>query len=487
MELEQDENGDWELELTEPQTEFLLSENKYTLFVAGFGAGKSTIMTAAILNDLNYPVYGLKVGAYAPTYDLLKLITIPYLEEMLQYAGYRAGNPKNSTKTKKFYNLNKSDYIFYLPDGKQIICRSMDNPARIVGYQTFRAHVDELDVMQHQKAEQAWNKIIARNRQQVPVVDEDGEQVYIPVEEMPEEEQEFGRNDYVINDKGQIERTLQRKTGTHVKKVEKNKVSAYSTPEGFVFCYNRWDKKKAAGYGKIKAPSYSNPHLPPDYIPNLRASYPPEIAQAYIEGNFVNLTSGAVYGNFDRVKNHTNETIKKHEALHVGMDFNVHKMAASIFVIRDDRPMLLDEIFGSEDTPSLCKAIESRYPNHNVCVYPDCSGKSTSSKSASESDFTIIRSHNFTINAFNKHQPVKDRVMSVNAMILNGEGQRRLLVNTNNCPESTDCLEQQIYGPDGTPDKTANKDHLPDSIGYFIGYKYPIVSNKVESKIVRLF
>jgi hypothetical protein len=478
MELAENSEGDFELELTEPQTEFFLNEDKYPLFVAGFGAGKSTAFGACVLRDLSFPVKGIKIGAYAPTYDLLKLITIPYIEELLQYS-------------KIEYSLNKSDYIFYLPDEKQIICRSMDNPSRIVGYQTFRAHIDEIDTLRKDQAADAWNKIVGRNRQQVPMLNQDGEQIFSHYDILPEQEKEFAQKNYVNIDG--IVREVERGTGTHVRRNEMNRVSAYSTPEGFSFCYDRWVKNKNDGYTMIQAPTYSNPNLPADYIPSLRATYPAELISAYIEGEFVNLTSGAVYKNFDRELNYTNEEIRTGERksqcedLHIGVDFNVLKMSAAIFVIRNEEPFLLDEIFGEDDTPSLCVAIQDRYPNHNIYIYPDSSGKNTSSKSASQSDLTIIRQHNFKIKARNKNPLIKNRVASVNSMILNGKGERRLKINTDKCPEATECLEQQVYDTGGMPDKRMGKDHMNDAIGYFIYFNYMVEEKKVSKATVHMF
>jgi hypothetical protein len=43
--------------------------------------------------------------------------------------------------------------------------------------------------------------------------------------------------------------------------------------------------------------------LPTDYIDSLRASYPPQLIEAYLEGRFVNLNSGCV-PEFSRKLNH---------------------------------------------------------------------------------------------------------------------------------------------------------------------------------------
>ncbi len=234
----------------------------------------------------------------------------------------------------------------------------------------------------------------------------------------------------------------------------------------------------------FKAPTYSNPNLPSDYIQSLRDTYPSQLIDAYIEGEFVNLTSGAVYPDFCRTENHTDEEIKDGDVLHIGMDFNVNNMSAVVFVIKNSIPYLLDEIVEGRDTPSMCQVIKERYSNHQVLIYPDSSGQNTSSKSASQSDLSIIRSNGFKIMAKSKNPFIKDRVASVCAKICNANGLRTFYVNTNKAPTSTECLEQQAWGKDGLPDKKAGKDHTNDAVGYFIFYRYPIIKKSVKRRSV---
>ena len=68
----------------------------------------------------------------------------------------------------------------------------------------------------------------------------------------------------------------------------------------------------------------------------------------------------------------------------------------------------------------------------------------------------------------------RDRVNSVNALVLNGEGKRRLHVNTDTCPEFTASLEQQPYDEHGEPDKTTGHDHTNDAAGYFLHNRWPV-------------
>jgi hypothetical protein len=75
-----------------------------------------------------------------------------------------------------------------------------------------------------------------------------------------------------------------------------------------------------------------------------------------------------------------------------------------------------------------------------------------------------------------QNPPVKDRVNSVNALILNDRGVRRLRVNTDACPTFTECLEQQPYDEkNGEPDKKSGHDHCNDAAGYFLHGRWPVV------------
>jgi hypothetical protein len=91
------------------------------------------------------------------------------------------------------------------------------------------------------------------------------------------------------------------------------------------------------------------------------------------------------------------------------------------------------------------------------------------------SDLRLLQEAGFIVCAKDANPRVVDRVTSVNSMILNAEGQRRLLVNTKACPELTLCLEQQVYDKNGAPDKSQGKDHLNDALGYLIHFLWPVV------------
>lgn len=400
-----------DLTLTEPQDDFVFSEEQYPLFCGGFGAGKSeALFKRVLIQKLQYPK--LNQGYFAPSFDLINLIAFPRLTELLTECGLK-------------FKLNKSEKVFHIDGYGQIICRSMDAPNSIVGFEIGDAVIDELDTMPKDKAENAWNKIIARCRQKKP----DG---------------------------------------------KANTAAVGTTPEGFRFCYERWEKKASDKYVLYRAPTYSNPYLPESYIDGLRDSYPPQLLSAYLDGKFVNLSSGGVYPDFDRVLNGSKEVIKPREVLHIGMDFNVLKMAAVVNVLRDGQAHAVDELVNVRDTPTMCALIKDKFPDHTIKIYPDAAGQSTSSKNASESDHAIIRSFGFQIVVNGNNPAIKDRINSFNAQILNSNGVRSFYVNVDMCPNLTEALEQQAYDKHGMPDKATGHDHVLDAQGYFIVKQFPI-------------
>ena len=415
MQTSLEAGGVTEYQLTQPQSNFFLGAAKYPLFVGGFGSGKSTTQSFCALRDLmDYP--GAHIGMYAPTHDLLNLITVPFIESRLNEAGLS-------------YTLNKQNLIFRIKGHGSVICRSMANPGRIVGYEVFRSHVDEIDTIRTDLAELAWNKIIARNRQKILI---DGVE-------------------------------------------QKNRVSAYTTPEGFGFAYKRWVKGASDKYVMYKAPTKSNPHLPEDYIESLYESYPEQLIEAYLNGDFVNLTSGSVYPGFDRRLNDSKETVEGNETIEVGMDFNVMKGAAGIHVRREGNPVMVDETYNAYDTDEQITVLRARYPRNPIVVYPDASGRNRNSANTTETDLQKLHNAGFIVVVDHSNPAIKDRVFSFAAMINNAKEERKWKINVEKCPHAVDSLEQQVWNENGLPDKSQDLDHLPDAIGYYIHNQFPIV------------
>lgn len=423
--------------LNRPQAEFLALPNKFRAFVAGFGSGKTWVGCSGLCAHA-YEWPKINQGYFAPTYPLIRDIFYPTIGEVAESMGLRA-------------KVKKGDHEVEIYSGSRyrcsIFCRSLDDPANIVGFKIGNALIDELDVLAKKKAELAWRKIIARMRYKVDGL--------------------------------------------------RNGIDVTTTPEGFKFVYKMFVKalrEKPAlrkNYGLVHASTYENEaNLPDDYIDSLLEAYTPELILAYLNGQFTNLTSGTIYHQFDRTLNNCTDIIKLGEPLFIGMDFNVGKMAAITHVKRDSLPRAVDEITKGYDTPDMILKIKRRYweetaqnefrKTREIRIYPDASGDSRKSVNASTTDIQLLKAAGFTVIAPDANPPVKDRVNAMNAMFCNAKRERRYLVNVDRCPTYADSLEQQVWADNGEPDKTQDNDHPNDAAGYFIHREFPVVKPAVK-------
>lgn len=396
-----------DIALTQPQLDFVSSLSAHPGIVGGLGSGKTRAGTMrAVALLLSDP--GCNIGIFLPTYDLLRLRAMPGVEEDLQMVGAD-------------YSVNKSEYRIDVAGYGFIIFRSYDNPGRIVSFEISHAIVDEIDTLKKEQAELVWRKISERVRQ---------------------------------------------------KRARANTVAVVTTPDQGIngFVYEKWVKKQQPGYELIKAPTTSNPFLPPGYVDQIRANYDPILADLYINGEFVSLNDKKVYHFFSRARHHNPRTIQQSDWLHVSIDFNIGGCCATTWVIDANKPIAVDE-FTSHDTQDFINNL-SRYTWHKLTIYPDASGAANRTN-ASLSDIQLISRAGFAVDAPAMNPAVRDRINAYNALLAHD----RIGVNTDKCPNLTNALEVQGYTEKGEPEKFNDHpaiDDWTDSSGYFIHRRFPI-------------
>ena len=399
------------IQSTAPQAAFHALTCRHPAFVAGFGSGKTQTLVNQAFIDASHAHDSL-VGIYAPTYSLIDLVHAPRMEERLLEFGVRYKRRKSSPQTISVSSPGMGDYLF----------GSMDRPESIVAYEIYTGHVDELDVLPTEKAKLAWEKVIGRCRQKP----------------------------------------------TGIAKPF-NRVSAYSTPEGFKFMYQKWKKKPHKDYGMIQASSYSNHFLPDGYVEGMKNNYDPKLFAAYCNGQFVNLTSGSVYSQYDENLNQASLKFNLNECLHIGIDFNIGKMSACIAQEQPNGSIhVIDEIYGCRDTRALCDEIHAKFGEWDgyIYAYPDATnGRKTSSDTT---DHQILREYgNFDVVTEDSNPGIQDRVNSVNKMLCNYNQYRALLIDPR-CEVLLNGLETQAYDKNNLPDKDSDVDHICDALGYLI-------------------
>lgn len=402
---------------------------KFRAFIGGFGSSKTFTGCMAMCQHFwEHP--GVNQGYFSPTYPQIRDIFYPTIEEVAFHFGLTV-EIKQGNHEVSFYS------------GRQYrgmtICRSMDKPANIIGFKIGHALIDELDTLPINKAEEAWQKIIARMRYN--------------------------------------------QTGV------KNGIDVASTPEGFRFCHKKFvqlpqeSPDLLKNYGLVQASTYENEkHLPADYIPSLKESYPAELVEAYILGQFTNLTSGTVFRQYNRERCNSTERIIEKEPLFIGQDFNVQKMASAIFVQRKDGYHAVAELKDLFDTPDVVKIIKERWADkgHRIIIYPDASGGSRKSVDASKSDISLLTQAGFAVRNNPRNPAIKDRILATNKAFEVG----KVKVNAKECPTIARCLEQQSYDDNGEPDKKTGFDHMNEAVGYFAAYEFPIIKPIARMAIV---
>lgn len=394
----------WHVEALPHQVELFNDlTTKILGMTAGFGSGKSwSAARKAVQLALLNP--GCDGIVTEPTIPLLVKVMFPALEEALQEAGLK-------------FRFVKQDKIFYVRiKGRttRIICDSMENYARLIGVNAAWIVADEFDTSKQDIAIAAYQKLLGRLRAGTV-------------------------RQFVI----------------------------VSTPEGFRAMYQIFITEAAKDSKRlIKAKTTDNHHLPADYIETLRAQYPANLIDAYLNGEFVNLTSGTIYYAYDPEKNRSRATVRPGDTLYVGMDFNVQHMAAVVRVLRPDAngellPHAVDEFVDLFDTQDMIEQLEARYGGrHVINVYPDSSGKNRKSTDASTSDIAMLEAAGFRVHYHQTNPFVRSRINAMNAMFCNGQGERRYFVNDQTCPNYARALQYQVYDEKGEPDKTSGFDHL---------------------------
>jgi hypothetical protein len=277
----------------------------------------------------------------------------------------------------------------------------------------------------------------------------------------------------------------------------RNGVDVTTTPEGFRATHKLFvsdpEERPAlkANYGLVQASTYDNEaNLPDDYIAALFEAYTDELRQAYLGGKFVNLTSGTVFRNYNRVRCRSHETIRpardpstgRAETLLFGMDFNVTKMAATCYVQRPNGWHAVAELKDVFDTPDMIRIIKERWQDrgHAIVVYPDSTGKNRETVDASKSDIALLEQAKFEVRANRANPATKDRVNATNKQFEKG----RLWVNDRECPTVARFLESQPYDDNGEPDKKSGFDHQNEATSYPIAYEHPIVHDRIERVVL---
>jgi len=184
---------------------------------------------------------------------------------------------------------------------------------------------------------------------------------------------------------------------------------------------------------------------------------------------------GACYPEFG-IENQIDFYDHSDKVLHVGMDFNVGKMAAVVAVKDKKNLIIIDEIIlttRDSNTHSMVAELKKRYPGRQLLIYPDASGRNrnTSSIDVNNTNHQVLRQAQFNLIFDHKgNPPIEDRTQLLNAKILSASGTRTLFV-LKKCKQLIKSLTVRTY-KNGIPEKDGVNDHCNDALDYVLWHLF---------------
>jgi hypothetical protein len=189
-----------------------------------------------------------------------------------------------------------------------------------------------------------------------------------------------------------------------------------------------------------------------------------------------------IYYGFDMKHNVKNVVVPEDvTAVHIGIDFNLNPMFATVSYIKDNIVYVFDEIqIWSSNTDEMCEEILRRYPGKKIFAYPDPAARQRRTSSARRTDASILQNNGFILKMPSRHMSIRDRINSVNSKLCSAMGIRGVVIDPK-CKALINSLIRHTYKA-GTnlPTKDEGWDHANDSLGYLISFLYPITKKQMN-------
>ncbi len=275
-------------------------------------------------------------------------------------------------------------------------------------------------------------------------------------------------------------------------KAKHREIGLLGTPEQLNWGYDICEGEDTDRYdiGVMHVNTAANLALPKQYLDTLLSGYTEKMRQAFLAGEFVNLSKGAIYYGFAKERNVIRLDDPGHE-LEVGMDFNVDPMAAIVYWRNGKHMHIVAEIeIENADTQYMVNILSQNNEGTNEeivrgqirnfldeddqprirTVYPDASGRARSTNAPGGiSDFTILR-EKFEVISKSSNPKIRDRENAVNGKLNPVAGRPTLTIDPA-------CKRIQKYMHSYTHElrlKQKQMSHLLDALGYPVAFLYPV-------------
>lgn len=248
------------------------------------------------------------------------------------------------------------------------------------------------------------------------------------------------------------------------------------TPKGFDHLRDSFIAGQPGGEPDHKSWQYTTiqgGNVPAEELSSARRTLDPRTFRQEYEASFETF-SGRVFYAFSRTENvkTCRDKLTSAALLHVGMDFNINPMSATVWVEEGDSAYQVAEvIIPTSNTDEMVAEIRQKFGRSgsvgHITIYPDPAGAQRRTSAGGRTDIGILQAAGFKVLAMSSHPLVRDRNNIVNARFCTADGTRRAFVDPV-CTKSIEAYERHVY-KDGTsePDKGTGFDHLCDSTAYY--------------------
>ncbi len=328
----------------------------YLFLIGGFGAGKSfsdVALAAFLYNEYKDCSEPVTIGLFGVTIKLLRQTVIADLEKLFDQGGIQ-------------YKDNSQAGILKVGN-VTFIYLAMQNPDDIYAYNFHCAICDEIDEIPADRVMSIVKAVQERCRKT-----------------MPESKHIKSRSPFIC-----FTTTAQGLRGTYqlIKYFQNEKIP----------------------YIKIRARTQDNTSLDPRQLQNLRALYTEDERRAFLDGEFVNLTTGRVYAMFNTAKHkYMAFPIKNTDIIYVGQDFNKGFNAAVVVIQRGDTLYAAAE-YHWDYVGQAARLLREYYPENRIIMIPDASGKEIMSGFVEE-----FEKHGIEIFWNNVNPSITERITAIN-------------------------------------------------------------------------
>jgi hypothetical protein len=380
--------------------------------IAGFGAGKSFAIVLLILALAErYWDKQVTIAVGSETITRLRKTVIIDLINQLSVLGWA-------------YNFNAQLGVLRI-GAMQFMFVATGQPELIYGYTCSAFLVDELDELKQEDALLCFRRVSERTRKSFP----DGRAPFR---------------------------------------------AYFTTANGYKGTYqiicDLQDKKTP--YFHVRGETKENLANDPSYYWQLYNSYNEMQRQAWLEGRFVNLTTGRVYYGYDESVNMLKTipfTIQPNDLIRVGQDFNFGYSCGTATVKRDGKIYVV-KLWSFAEIGHAAKMIRTDFPNNQIEWYPDATAPEIVKGIAKE-----FRQYGIEIRMGKINPSVVDRIFFLNYLF-----EHQLLYLLPNCGPLSMALKLRQFNDKGDPEKGKGPDapdHRCDSLEYVI---WRIVSREQE-------